>query len=72
MQVVTKLNNSISFMLIRTIAEVRLYYFEYTLFAAWSEGAVLNNQTDFEEYVLNTKLEYETPVTFFFSELKNK
>lgn len=36
--------------------------FEYMIFAAWSEGAVYNNQTDFETYVVKTAEEYNNPL----------
>jgi hypothetical protein len=44
------------------------------LFAAWSEGAVYNNQTDFETYVQTTSLEYNNPVEtgFVIIEMKDK
>lgn len=47
-------------------------YYEYMLFAAWSEGAVLNTQESFEKYVSNTALEYSNPVEFKFAEMQSK
>jgi len=40
--------------------------FEYMIFAAWSEGAVYNNQTDFETYVVKTSEEYNNPLLINF------
>jgi hypothetical protein len=36
--------------------------FEYAIFAAWSEGAFLNTQEQFEEYVMNISSELNNPV----------
>ena len=36
--------------------------FEYLLSSAWSEGEVYNNPKDFTDYILRTRLEYESPV----------
>lgn len=46
--------------------------FEYMIFAAWSDGAVYNNQEDFEEYVKLTALESNNPVevTYHRKEMK--
>ncbi|MGW8315248.1 MAG: DUF4861 family protein [Bacteroidales bacterium] len=38
------------------------HHFEYMLFAGWSEGAVHNNQGDFEQYVVQSALEFNHPV----------
>jgi len=46
--------------------------FEYMLFAAWSEGAVYNNQKDFEEYVQLTALEYNNPIEIGFVKIETK
>lgn len=46
--------------------------FDYIIFAAWSEGAVYNNQNDFEEYVKNTALEFNSPVEIKFISLEVK
>ncbi|MFH0758391.1 MAG: DUF4861 family protein [Bacteroidota bacterium] len=48
--------------------------FEYALFAAWSEGAVYNNQEDFKAYVQRSSLEFNHPVDISFVnvELKNR
>lgn len=36
--------------------------FEYMIFSAWSEGAVLNNNADFSSYVRKTTTEFNNPV----------
>ncbi len=36
--------------------------YEYMIFAAWSEGAVLNTKKEFEAYVLKTAQEFNTPL----------
>lgn len=36
--------------------------FEYMLFAAWSDGAILNTPEEFKEYVIRTSKEYSSPV----------
>jgi hypothetical protein len=46
--------------------------YEYMLFAAWSEGAVLNNAAEFEAYVRKTALEYENPVQYEFVRKETK
>lgn len=46
--------------------------FEYMLFAAWSEGAVYNNLEDFEEYVVNTSIEFNNPIEIGFVNLEKK
>lgn len=46
--------------------------FEYMLFAAWSEGAVYNNQEDFEAYVQKTAMEFNTPVEIAFQQLESR
>jgi hypothetical protein len=46
--------------------------FEYMLFAGWSEGAVHNNQEDFEQYVQQSAREFNHPAetVFITSEVK--
>ncbi|MGW8314803.1 MAG: DUF4861 family protein [Bacteroidales bacterium] len=46
--------------------------FEYMIFAAWSDGAVYNNQKDFEAYVQHTSLEYNNPVAVTYHGKENK
>lgn len=46
--------------------------FEYMLFAAWSDGAVFNNQKDFENYVVKTAFEFNNPIEIKFVERNNK
>ena len=46
--------------------------YEYILFAAWSEGAVLNTKEDFEEYVKQTSLEFNNPATISFIRKEEK
>jgi hypothetical protein len=46
--------------------------FEYMLFAAWSEGAVYNNQEDFEQYVKKTSLEFNNPIEIGFVNFEKK
>jgi hypothetical protein len=46
--------------------------FEYAIFAAWSEGAVYNNQDDFEAYVKNTSVEFNHPVKISFVNIEQK
>ena len=46
--------------------------YEYMIFAAWSEGAVYNNQKDFETYVKSTSIEYNNPVETGFLKLEEK
>jgi len=36
--------------------------FEYLLFAAWSEGPVLNNYVDFKDYTLDIAKQYNSPL----------
>jgi hypothetical protein len=36
--------------------------FEYLLFAAWSEGPVLNNYEDFKSYTLDIAKRYRSPL----------
>jgi len=36
--------------------------YEYMIFAAWSEGAVLNTKKEFEAYVIKTAQEFNTPL----------
>ncbi len=46
--------------------------FEYMLFAAWSEGAVYNNQEDFEAYVQQTSVEFNYPIEIDFVNIDQK
>jgi hypothetical protein len=46
--------------------------FEYMIFAAWSEGAVYNNQKDFETYVQTTAREFNSPVGINFIRMDEK
>jgi hypothetical protein len=46
--------------------------FEYMIFAGWSEGAVYNNQKDFEAYVKKTALEFNEPIDIEYEELEKK
>jgi hypothetical protein len=46
--------------------------FEYMLFMAWSDGAVFNNQKDFENYVVKTAFEFNNPIEIKFVEKNNK
>lgn len=47
-------------------------HFEYALFAGWSEGAVYNNQKDFENYVQKTAKEFNHPVKISFMKIEDK
>jgi hypothetical protein len=47
-------------------------HYEYMLFAAWSEGAVYNNQEDFEAYVQKTSMEFNHPIEIDFVKLEQK
>jgi hypothetical protein len=42
------------------------------LFMAWSDGAVFNNQKDFENYVVKTAFEFNNPIEIKFVEKNNK
>lgn len=42
------------------------------LFAAWSEGAVYNNQKDFETYVKTTAIEYNNPIETAFIKVEER
>ena len=46
--------------------------FEYVLFAAWSDGAVYNNQEDFKAYVQNTSVEFNHPIEINFVNIEEK
>ncbi len=46
--------------------------FEYMIFSAWSEGAVLNNYEDLASYVRKTKKEFNSPVRSQFSGIETK
>jgi hypothetical protein len=46
--------------------------YEYMIFAAWSEGAVYNNQKDFEAYVKTTAMEYNNPVETGFVKVEER
>jgi len=46
--------------------------FEYMIFAAWSEGAVYNNQEDFEAYVQKTSVEFNHPIEIGFVNIEQK
>jgi len=45
--------------------------FEYCIFAAWSEGAVLNNPEEFIAYVLKSREEFTHPVVCSFGGLES-
>jgi hypothetical protein len=42
------------------------------LFAAWSEGAVLETPEKFKDYVLTMALKYSNPIEFNYIELERK
>ncbi len=46
--------------------------FDYLLFAAWSEGEVLNTQKEFEDYVIRTASEFNKPVVVECGEVEKK
>lgn len=46
--------------------------FEYLLSSAWSEGAVYNNKTDFEDYIRETAIEYNNPLSTNFIRIDKK
>jgi hypothetical protein len=46
--------------------------YEYAIFAAWSEGAVYNNQEDFEQYVKTSAMEFNNPLEIEFVTLEEK
>ena len=46
--------------------------FEYAIFAAWSEGSVYNNTTDFEHYVKKSARELNNPVEAIFVKKEKK
>jgi hypothetical protein len=46
--------------------------FEYMIFSAWSEGAVLNNFDDFAAYVEQSKTEYNHPVKSLVQPIEKK
>lgn len=47
-------------------------HFEYAIFAAWSEGAVYNNQADFEAYVSKSAKELNNPVNTAYIKTESK
>jgi hypothetical protein len=46
--------------------------FEYAIFSAWSEGAVLNNVSEFTDYVSNTAKEFNNPLKIQYISVQNK
>lgn len=46
--------------------------FEYAIFAAWKDGAVLNTAASFQDYVIKTTKEFNSPVRFLKPVIENK
>jgi hypothetical protein len=46
--------------------------FEYAIFAAWKDGAVLNTPAKFQDYVVNTTKEFNNPVRCINAVIENK
>ncbi|HKK63750.1 MAG TPA: DUF4861 family protein [Bacteroidales bacterium] len=46
--------------------------FEYMIFSAWSEGAVLNTNEEFSSYVENTQKEFNSPVKSIYKQIEKK